>query len=326
MTGKVAQRLNRILLMVPYIVASDGASIDELCERFEISRDELVCDLDTLRMCGVPDYTPADLIDYCIEGDRIQMMMADYFKRPLTLTREEALALVVSGRALIRSGVFAEDSPLGTALGEIEQLIPLEDQEELESVAERIDVEMGAYTGRWKNIIEKGLKKQKNLLIEYYSFSKGEMTEREVEPLSLLWSRGYWYLLGFCHEAGDTRLFRLDRIKSVKLTARPVAGDARKSFEVPELVGEYKPGKKAHTVRLRFSGREGRRLVEEWPTANVEEALDGTVTVGLRTRNLAWLSNYLLRYGDRIRIEAPEELKKMVEEKAVALLKEYGGG
>ncbi|HEY5531705.1 MAG TPA: WYL domain-containing protein [Candidatus Anoxymicrobiaceae bacterium] len=325
MAGKVPERLNRILLMVPFIVANDGATVDELCEKFNIDRDELVCDLDTLRMCGVPDYTPADLIDYKIEGDRVFMTMADYFKRPLTMTREEGLTLLVAGHALIRSGVFEADGPLGTALDKIERLLSVKEQIELESVAERIDVEMNAFTGSWMAIIEEGLGKQQRLVIDYYSYSSGEIAKRRVDPLSLLWSRGCWYLLAFCHEAHDTRLFRLDRIRNLKLTGEPVADDAHK-FELPEIIGEYKPGRKAHKVKLRFSGREGRRLVEEWPTARLADAPDGTVEVVLRTRNLVWLSNYLLRFGDRVRIESPAELRKIVEEKARALLKEYGSG
>jgi proteasome accessory factor C len=314
---KVSQRLNRILLMVPFIVAADGASVDELCLEFGITREELVCDLNTLQMCGVPEYTPADLMDYWIEGDRVFMMLADYFKRPLNLTREEAVSLF-----LVKAGVFEKDGPLGTALDKVGRLLSEREKADIEELTERIDVEMNSYSGRWKDILEEGLQKQQVLVIEYLSFSRDEMTEREVEPLSLVWSRGHWYLLAWCHRASDTRLFRLDRVKSVKLTGKPVAWEARESFNVPELVGEYKPGRKAHQVRLRFAGKEGRRLIEEWPTATFADE-GGSVVVELRTLNLEWLSNYLLRFGDRVEIHAPKELKKMVRAKANELLKEY---
>lgn len=324
MSSKVSSRLNRILLMVPYIVGPEGASIRELCGKFRVSREELMCDLDTLRMCGVPNYTPYDLIDYWVEGDRVHVEFADFFERPLTLTREEAVALFVAGHALIRSRMFRKDSALGSALDKVGRVLSQQEKEDVENVIERILVEMDAYSGRWKEIIEEGLEKQKNLLIEYYSFSRGEMTTREVEPLSLVWSSGYWYLLAWCHEAADNRLFRMDRIKNVSLTKRKAGAGERRDFTVPELVGEYKPGRKAHQVKLKFVGREGRRLVEEWPTATVTEGRGGSVTVEFRTQNLSWLSNYLLKFGDRMNIESPNELKKMVEDKAGQLLKEYG--
>ena len=148
------------------------------------------------------------------------------------------------------------------------------------------------------------------------------MSEREVDPYTLLWSHGHWYLLAYCHDAKDDRLFRLDRIKSVELGAARVEGD-REEFRVPALVGEYRPGRKAHQVRLRFAGVEGRRLAEKWPAAKVTEHDDGSITVELRTRNLSWLSNYLLRFGDRVKIESPKELRRLVSGKASEMLEMY---
>ncbi len=323
MMGKVSERLNRILLMVPFILSANGASVSDLCEKFEVDREELIGDLDTLRMCGVPDYTPADLIDYRIEGDRVYLMMADFFSRPLHITREEAFVLFIAGRALISAGLFEKESPLGTALEKVEKAISKGEGCDAREMAARIDVEMSSYTGRWREIIEEGLEKQQRLRVEYYSYSKGKMTRRQIDPLSLIWSRGYWYLLAWCHQARDTRLFRLDRMKSIKLAGEPAEWTHR-PFNMPELVGEYKPGKKAHNVRLEFSGKEGRRLVEEWPAARVTEGDAGILEVELRTRNLEWLSNYLLKFGDRVRVRSPRELERMLRDNAKALLEEYG--
>lgn len=323
MTRKVAKRLNRILLMVPYVLNERGASMSELCRKFSISRSELMSDLRLLWLCGLPGYDPGDLIDFRTEGDRVFISTASYFSRPLRLTREEALALFVSGRAVIRAGLIDERGPLASALSRIETVLSETEKDEVGEVARRINVEMGFYRGRWESIINEGLKERKNLVIEYYSFSRGEVSKREVEPLSLIWSRGHWYLQAWCHEAEDLRLFRLDRIMGLSLTETPVTVDIADELHVPELVGEYRPGKKAHHVKLRFPGREGRMLVEEWPAAKVEEAPDGSLTLELRTGNLSWLSSYLLRYGDRLTVESPRELRRLMREKASVMLEMY---
>lgn len=323
MKGRVSERLNRLLLMVPFLAGREGASVAELCKEFNITEEVLMQDLDTLQLCGVPDYTPDALMDYVVEGDRVRMLMADYFKRPLNLTGEEALSLFVAGRALIKAGVFQEEGALDSALSKIEMLLSDEKKVELEDLASRIDVEMRAYEGTLREIIDKGLENGMNLQLDYYTYSRDEMTSREVEPLSLICSQGFWYLLAWCHLSDDYRLFRLDRISSVTLTDHPVQERMRQSFDVPRVVGEYSPGRKAHSVKLLFAGRQGRRIVEEWPAAQVTEKADGSVLVELRTRNLAWLATYLLRFGDGVRIEGPRELKKMVEQKAGELLEAY---
>ena len=319
---KVSRRLNRILLMLPFIITRDGVSVSELCEEFDIGRQELMSDLHMLQMCGLPAYTPADLIDFWIDGYSVHIILADYFKRPLNLTRQEAVTLFVAGSALTRSGVFEAGGPLGSALEKVGRLLSAEEKADIKRMTERIDVEMSAYTGRWKEILEEGLQKRRALAIEYFSYSRDDLNARDVDPLSLVWSRGYWYLLAWCHQAEDTRLFRLDRIKSVSMTGKAVELEPR-ALNLPELVGEYRPGRRAHQVKLTFSGREGRRLVEEWPTARVTDEAEGKVAVELRTKNLEWLSTYLLRFGERVEIHSPKELRKMVRDRATRLLEEY---
>jgi len=323
MSDRVARRLNRILLMVPYMATEGGASVSDLTRRFSISRSELMGDLNVLWMCGLPDYDPGDLMDFSVEGDRVYVRMADYFSRPLTLTREEALSLYVAGRALLESGVFSARSPLATALGKVLSVLSEEELGEVREVAQRIDVEMDSYSGRWHEIIEQGLEKGRCLVLEYYSFSRDELERREVEPLSLVWSEGHWYLYAWCRLAGDYRLFRLDRTSDVELTDHPVTVEAQTELAAPQVVGEYRTGRKAHTVKLRFEGREGRRLVEAWPLAKVTERKDGSVLLELRTRNLSWLASYLLKFGGRFRVESPKELKGLVRKKAEGLLEAY---
>ena len=321
---RVAARLNRILLMVPMILNEEGASMEELCSALGVDKKELMADLDTLWFCGLPSYTPADLIDRRIEGDRVYLNMADYFDRPLTVTRQEALTLLVAGRALISAGLFEGKGPLGSALEKVEGLLSVTQRDDVVEIAERIDVEIESYSGKWWEAIEEGIDRGQNIILEYYSYSRDTVTEREVEPFSLVWSRGHWYLLAWCHLAGDTRLFRLDRIKSVAPTEHKATRNAEGEFFVPELVGEYRPGRRDHNVKLRFFGREGRRLAEEWPAAVFTDNPDGSVTVEFGTSSLTWLSNYLLKFGDRFRIDSPGELKVMLKEKVAGLLEVYG--
>ncbi|MCG2796073.1 MAG: WYL domain-containing protein [Actinomycetia bacterium] len=324
MLNKIGSRLNRILLMVPLILREEGASMEELCDALGAGREEILADLDVLFLCGLPDYGPGDLIDRRILDDRVYLSMADFFSRPLTITTDEALALLVAGEALVGAGFFEPGSPAGSALKKVGDVVPGQGRGSAEEIARHIDVKLGANPGRWWEVIEEGLERGKDLRLEYYSFSRGDVTSRDVEPLSLVTSYGHWYLLAWCRRVEGRRLFRLDRIISVEMIDPTGDGRSDDGLEMPELVGELKPGRNAHYVKLRFSGREGRRLLEEWPAATFTEQDDGTLTVVLRTRNLSWLSRYLLRFGDRLRIESPKKLRKLVREAASKMLEVYG--
>ncbi|MDD5748821.1 MAG: WYL domain-containing protein [Actinomycetota bacterium] len=323
MKEKVSKRLNRILLLVPYLSSPDGAPTGALCKKFGITREELMEDMHILFICGVPEYTPYDLIGFDVENDRIRVYQADYFSRPLRMTREEAMVLLVSGRALIRAGIFEENSSLATALDKVESTLTALERKETKDMAERIQVELELYSGKWSKVIEKGINNGRNLVIDYYSYSSGEMSEREIEPVSLVFSRGHWYLLAWCHKAGDMRYFRMDRIGSVKISRNRSTKRQELESQFPQTVGEYRAGRKSHRVKLIFERNAGRRMVEECPTAIWAEKDSSTIEVELQTRNLFWLSNYIIKFGNEIGIESPPELKELVRERSKQILEIY---
>ena len=109
---KASERLRRLLTVVPYLVRNQGTKVADAADLFGMSEADLLADLDLLFVSGLPPYGPGDLIDVDIQEGRIWIGMADYFGRPLGLTRTEALAIYrelndpvgVTG-ALINSGI-----------------------------------------------------------------------------------------------------------------------------------------------------------------------------------------------------------------------------
>ena len=97
-----AQRLNRILAMLPWVIANPGATVDEVCARFGYERRELAADLDLVFVCGLPGYGPGDLMVAYIDDEEVVVEMADYFAQPVRLTAPEALILLASGMACCR--------------------------------------------------------------------------------------------------------------------------------------------------------------------------------------------------------------------------------
>ncbi|MGH9106270.1 MAG: hypothetical protein ACRDZX_10615, partial [Acidimicrobiales bacterium] len=98
---RAAERLARLLVIVPWVVAQDGPLVSDVCERFQISEHDLVADLNLLFMCGVYPYTPDALIEVDIDEGRVWVRFAEWFRRPLRLTPPEALALVAAARAML---------------------------------------------------------------------------------------------------------------------------------------------------------------------------------------------------------------------------------
>lgn len=68
-----ADRVEKLLVILPWLMKRQSASIDEMVELFGLEKDELVGDLIMASMCGVPPYTPYDLADLIIDDETVRV-------------------------------------------------------------------------------------------------------------------------------------------------------------------------------------------------------------------------------------------------------------
>jgi len=99
MTG-IAERLPRLLSLVPYLLARPGVRIADAAADFGTTERQLRRDLELLWMCGLPGYGPGDLVDLSFSGDTVTVTEDAGMRRPVRLTTAEATALLVALRSL----------------------------------------------------------------------------------------------------------------------------------------------------------------------------------------------------------------------------------
>ncbi len=324
-------RLERILLLVPYCVQHPGVSVEELAERFGAPHKEILEDLNLLFMCGLPDYTPADLIDVSVEEDRVYIRMADYFARPLRLTRTEAIPLYLRARSLLDlmeghrggGGGLEELAPLRSALEKLAAAL-LPGEGGVAELTERIRVHLESGEARWLPFLREAITENRRVDMEYYTYSRDTLTQRRVDPFLVFASLGHWYTSGYCHMVEDRRIFRLDRIKSLELT--------EERFEAPaDAVGElpgpilYAPGPDDATVRLRVAGHIAVWLADPayLPVEESIELADGRRELVFRTSHFAWLEKLLLGLGPQVEVVEPPELAERLQEGTRRILALY---
>ncbi|MBA3489376.1 MAG: protein pafC, partial [Longispora sp.] len=97
-TTSSADRLGRLLNLVPYLLARPGIRLTDAAADLGISERRLREDLELLWMCGLPGYGPGDLIDMAFDEDSVTITYDAGIDRPLRLTPDEALALHVALR------------------------------------------------------------------------------------------------------------------------------------------------------------------------------------------------------------------------------------
>ncbi|MFF5246774.1 helix-turn-helix transcriptional regulator [Streptosporangium sp. NPDC000095] len=311
-----ADRLPRLLALVPYLMSHPGAQVPEVAKIFGLSEKQLIDDLQLVWMCGLPGHTPGDLIDVSWDGGEIVIDNAETIARPLRLGVDEASALLVALRLLAEMPEFGERDALARVIAKFERA----SGEGAAAVSSQVAVEVDAAPDALP-IVNEALRRGRRLSLRYYVPGRDEITPREVDPMRLVVVDGRPYLSGWCYRAEAVRLFRLDRMLSVDVLDVPAdpPADAVADEVTP---GVFRPSPTDELVELELTPA-GRWVAEYYPCERVTELGEGRVRVALRARDQGWLVRLALRLGDTGRVVSPASLDESVRAAATAALNRY---
>ena len=282
------QRLERALAIVPWIDAQGGtAAIDDLCRRFDLDVEQLQSCLETVSMVGVYPYTPDALLEVFVEADHVHVNLPDYFTRPLRLTPTQTFGLIAAGRALLSLPGTDPDGPLARAISKVAAATGASG-----AVAVDLDTAPVEVLTELRSAVSAG----RMIEIEYYSFSRDAWGVRRVDPWRVQAIDGRWYLEGLCHSAEDARVFRLDRIRALKILETEFSPPTIDSpLEIFDSSG------KLPTVTLELESAAA-WVSTQYPMESTESLPDGRVRVTLAVSARPWLERLLLRLGDDVKV------------------------
>jgi proteasome accessory factor C len=309
--ARTAERLRRLLALVPYVVRHPGTSLEELARVFGVNQGDLTNDLNLLFVTGLPPYGPGDLVDVQIEGGRVWISMADHFSRPVRLTRGEALALYLGAAALLGSeGPEAE--ALKGALKKLRDVLGVAGLEDLHLEVEKAAGRRGPLEG-----VREAAERQERIEIDYYSASRDEATTRRIDPEQVFSAIGNWYVVAWDERSDQERMFRVDRIRDVRITGE--------TFQPRGLLGQGRPlyERSAEDVRVRLLLRPGARWVAEYYEVERVTERGDRLEVVLPAKDLAWVAKLVLRLGGEAEVLDPPELRDMAREAADQALDLY---
>jgi len=301
-----------MLAIVPWVAAQpDGATIAEICARFDLEPAQLQACLDTVFMVGVHPYTPDALVDVFVDQDRVQIRLPDFFTRPLRLTPAQAFALLAAGRSLQSVPGADPSGPLGRGLAKLADTVGAR-------TTEVVDVDLGETSGDALATLQQAVADGRQVEIDYYSYGRDTHGVRLVDPWRVQAQQGQWYLEAYAHDSDGVRVFRLDRIASVTV------GEA--TFERPERTSPlevFRPSASDPRVVLDLAPGAG-WVVGQYPVESVEELGAGRLRVTLAIAARPWLERLLLRLGpDAVVVDAPVELAGAGGDAARRLLRRY---
>jgi predicted DNA-binding transcriptional regulator YafY len=319
----MSTKLERVLAIDSEICRGRYPSVNDLCQRFEVSERTLHEDIRFLR----------DNLAREIDFDHLKN--GYYNSNPekrlpaFELSSGEVFALTL-GKELLSQYIGTSFEPtLRSALEKISERLPEKVQVDPADVQAIIRFRGSAIipiSGKLFTDINKACDAHKQIEFTYYAASKGETTTRIVDPQILLHDRGAWYLVAYCHSRKALRMFALHRIRDYKISDTTFEAMPREEINKwMDAAFQLEHGEREHNVTVKFAPHAARYIRERvWhPQQSLVDEPDSSCTLSFPASSLEEVVRWLGQYGSDALVTEPAELKAMVKESLKATLANY---
>jgi predicted DNA-binding transcriptional regulator YafY len=278
----------------------DAASAKRMFER----------DKDTLREVGIPVELAATDVWGVEQGYRIPK--DQYYLPDLTFTPDEVWALFVAAHT---------PGEEGEADQAFRKLSTGAETNVLTAMAGRTATPGVDTSGPYLGTIADALARRRALRFGYRP-SQGKRGKREVDPYSLVFRAGHWYLVGLDRSRDDVRSFRLSRITGPVKEAGP-ARHPPSDFDASHVLesGPWGLGTPVETARVAFSPKVAWLAIASTPRVNIlRTRRDGWVEVEVPAGQTESFASWVLSFGPDARIFSPKAVRDEVVERLEAAL------
>ena len=285
---------SRLFKIIYYLMENGKSTAPELAEKLEVSIRTIYRDIDIISSVGVPIYVTT--------GRNGGIQIDDSFVLDRLILSDKEKEDIITA---LKSVSIVDDRNCDT-LSKLSAIFNTKNEDWLE-----VDF------SRWGNKAQDNTMFQKikeaiisrKMLCIVYANTRGEVIERVICPLKMVYKAKNWYIKSFCMNKSDFRIFKLTRI----IQAR----DMEKNFSPMEFPQEKKEMKVNYeNVILRFPQRMAYRIYDEFEVDEIHQDDNGDFIICAPMPIDEWLIGYLLSFGSKVCIIEPKYLKKIVYNEA----------
>lgn len=312
-------------------------------EKLTVARLERFFKIDKLLRLGQrhTQETLADCLEVSIRTIRTDLhFLRDRFQAPLVndrtngwyysdsswrlpsipLTQGELFALTLGARMLSAYSGSAYRELLSSAIEQLAKRLPDKAWIDLQQISDdsvmfRMGAELDLDPEIWQTL-EQACQQKQRVWMRYAGPGK-PVSEREVDPYILHFSRSNPYLTGWCHRRQEPRWFRVDRIQAIKLLDRHFEIDP--SFDKHTHFSgtfQHEVGGVPQEMMIWFDAQTAPYIRERrWhQTQKIDEHPDGAITIRFTVQGLNEVKRWVLFYGQGAKVLAPPTLVAMVRD------------
>lgn len=302
-----------LLFELTYIILDrKNVTAKEMAEHFGVSQRTIYRWVDALDLAGVPIVTTKG------KGGGIQLA-EKYTLDKAVLTEEEKFEILSSVQAF---QVLSGNS--NSAVSKLKAIT--------KANTDWIKIDFAPWNPKYVeirdlfNLIKTAILSKRQINCNYYS-SKGECTNRTIEPWKIIFRGQAWYLLGFCQGKNESRYFKLSRIQNCVVLEKKITHEEKEFPSEQQDNGKKYSGYSEDiydkiSLTLQVKNESVYRILDEFSVDEIEDGFDSNhKIIKLKMPEIFWLKNWLLSFGAELKILEPlkireelqNEIKKMLE-------------
>lgn len=310
-----AKRLNEMIMMVN---RKKRFTVRELAHEFGVSTRTILRDLQELSEMGVPLYSEVGPHGgYQVFKKRILP--------PIAFSEDEAISIFFMIHALRKYISLPFDIEYESIKKKFYLNLSGDTRDAIDRIKDRVDF-LTVYQQEEIPFLRQllGAAIQQDVIIISYE-SNGKVGHRSIQPIGIYASEGKWYCPSYCFSAKDYRVFRCDRIKSIKLDEYTDSVDLS-SINLSNRFLFFKHNKETFEldVELTIKGIEKYQSLK-WSNIELHKREDGSgfLKGNISKDDINFFSNYFIAYGKDAIIKKPAKLIECIKEKLIIVLKQY---
>lgn len=301
-------KVERLLAIVIKMLNNKRITAKELAEYFEVSVRTIQRDIEAISIAGIP------IVSYKGQNGGYGIMEDYLISKSFFSDTEQELLLTTL------NGVYKAYEDRGFK-DIIDKLLLLKTNSKVAKSSNLImDFSPWGSSERIKSqvdMLRNAIESSKVIVFDYIDIN-GYKTQRKVEPAALLLKVNTWYLQGYCTLRKNFRLFKLSRIRELKILT-----ESFYARELPELNSIYEYNRKKVTLTLKFNHSALSRLDDYFEIEELDFRDDGYIYVTVEYPEDEWVYSMILSFGEAVEVMEPQHIREIIKSRCLNILNRY---
>lgn len=299
-------KIDRLLAIITILLQQERVTAPALAERLEVSRRTIHRDIDDICKAGIPVATS--------QGANGGISIAEGFKLDKNVFTADELQSIITGLNSLQS--VSDTVKIQSLISKLNAGVNTE-----LSTGCKIHIDLASHykasiTDKI-NLLKKAVVEKRLVSFDYYS-EKGHST-RIIEPYSIFFRWSAWYVLGYCVNRNDFRLFKLNRIWK-----HTILDSFFSPREIPEQKLDFDhhlPDQ--HKITILFDPSVKYRIVEEYGPDCYTITEDERLLFKTGYTNRDFIIGWVLGFGDKACVLEPPDIAQEILDKAKKIIRLY---